>query len=167
MKMTLEERCTFTENGEIVVVQGPDSGTEGFRYRWVNLKSPAGREPNFARGRFGEPFRTLPKNSVLEIRDGGETHILVPPGIRITVRYRTEDRKNTCALVFPDGSNGLDLSRVQLVDRTGVRYCLGSGDIVKGMCWYLPEGVEVGTKTGDWRLRADRYGEDAVEFRAY
>ena len=164
--MSLEDRCRFNENGEAIVEQGPDEKPEGFLFRLVNLKSPAGREPNFARGKWGEPIRIYQKNSVLEIKDGAETHIMIPYGIRITVKYKTGNKKNGCELIFPEGSNGLDLSRVQLVDRAGVRYFLGSGDIVKGMSWFLPDGVEVSSKLGDWTLVADRYGEDCVDFRA-
>lgn len=162
----LEDRCRFTDSGEVIVNQGPELKPEGFRYRWVNLKTPAGKEPNFTKGTFGEPIRNFQKNSVLEIVDGDESYVMTPAGVKILIKYKTVFKKNECELIFPDGSNGLDLSRLQLVDRSGVRYFLGSGDIVKGMTWYLPDGVDVSNKPGDWQLVGDRFGYEAVDCRS-
>lgn len=165
--MTLEKRCRFLDIGEAVVERDRDRGGESFLYRWVNLKSRAGTEPAFSEGCFGEPIRCPEKNSVLEIADGEETYILTPPGLRILIRYEVIDKRNECLLVFPDGSNGLDLSRVRLTDRNGVRYFLGAGDITRGMRWYLPEGIDIGSRSGDWRLSTDRYGYGAVDWSTY
>lgn len=164
--MKLEDRCSFNEAGELTVEPAAGERAEYFQYRWVNLKSPAGEEPRFMKSRWDEPIRNFPKLSVLEIKDGKETCVITPPGFRISVRYRSTGGRNGSELSFPEGSKGIDLSRVLLADRTGTRYSLGSGEILAGMRWLLPEGAEVGTNAGGWRLTADRYGEEAVDFKS-
>lgn len=169
--MSLEDRCTYTDQKEIIVKQGPVLKPEGFQFRWVNLATPAGKEPPLSKGKWNEPVpavpKPFPKNSVLEIVDGEETFIFVPSGLKCAVRYKTSEKKDMCELSFPEGNNGIDLSRLQLIDPSGIRYFLGSGSITKGMSWYLPDSADVSAKAGGWQLVADRYGAEAVTFDSH
>lgn len=157
--MKLRDRCEYIKSEKCVKVsRGPQSG-ETFRYRWVPVRSSADVEAKFAEGRFDDSIRQMDQNSVLEVVDGEETCV-INPGLKQKLIIKQNIKKDHTEISVAKGSmtGGIHPSRVFLIDRAGNKLLIGS--LAEGTTWYLPEGVEMGFKGGEWHFAADRYCED-------